>query len=156
MITFEESILMTVILRNIGQELSLEQTPPHPQRNLSTLLTVCSTVMGRSVFQICLSSKREFFFNAMMHPQHGILEYIAHSLSYPLNSIGLRCVLTYIATWLNVTSVRLTKLIDLKPLDFYIPWKFPTISGKVYPWILLLAFLTPKKVMMPSGLWLID
>ena len=39
MITFEEIILMTVILRNTGQELSLEQTPPHPRRNSSTFLT---------------------------------------------------------------------------------------------------------------------
>ena len=53
MITFEESILMTIILQNTGQESSLEQTPPHPRRNTSTLLTVCSTVMGRFVFQIC-------------------------------------------------------------------------------------------------------
>ena len=30
-------------------------------------------------------------------PQHGTLEYIVHSFSYPLNSISLRCVLTYIA-----------------------------------------------------------
>ena len=96
MITFEESILMTVTLQNTGQEMSLEQTPPHPRRNPSTLLTVYSTVMGRSVFQICLRSKREFFLNAMMHPQQGTLEYIVHSFSSPLNSIGLRCVLTYI------------------------------------------------------------
>ena len=52
---------------------------------------------GKSVFQICLRSKREFFLNAMMHPPQGTLEYIVHSFSSPLNFIGLRCVLTYIA-----------------------------------------------------------
>ena len=34
-------------------------------------------------------------------------------------------ILIYIVMWLNVTSFRLTKLSDLKPLDFYIPWTFP-------------------------------
>ena len=124
MIAFKESILMVVILHNIGQESSLEQTPP-PRRNPSTVLTICSTVMGRSVFQIFLRSKREFFLNAMMHPQQDTLEYIVHSFSSPLNFIGLRYVLTYIAMWLNVTNVRLTKPSDLKPLDFYILWTFP-------------------------------
>ena len=38
MITFEESILITIILENIEQELSLEETSPHPQKNPFTLL----------------------------------------------------------------------------------------------------------------------
>ena len=151
MITFEESILMTVILRNTRQELSLEQTPPHPRRNPSTLLTVCSTVMGRSVFQICLRSKREFFLNAMMHPGiHRTLVLISTQFYWPKMHPDIHSYVT------NVTNVRLTKPSDLKPLDFYILWIFPIISGKVYPWILLLAFLAPKKPMMPSGWWLID
>ena len=63
MITFEESILMTVILENIEQELSVEQTSPQPRRSPSPLLTVYSIVMGRfwkvSCEQCALSRIRE-------------------------------------------------------------------------------------------------
>ena len=63
-------------LQNIGPSVESGIDITTTSMDPSTLLTVCSTVMGRSVFQICLRSKREFFLSAMMYPKQGILEYI--------------------------------------------------------------------------------
>ena len=69
MITFEESILMTILFAKYWARFESRTDITKPSKDSFHITNGLLYRNRKFVFQICMRSKREFFFNAMMHPQ---------------------------------------------------------------------------------------
>ena len=153
MITFEKSILITIILKKLGKSES---------RIDITTLSKESFKIGEWE-RLLYDNGNVYILDQPKVKKRIILEcHDAPSTGHPrihrtliLTSTQLFWPKMHLNKHKYVSKFHryhITKLSNFKPLDFYIPWRFRTINGKVYPWILWLPLLASKKSMMPFGL----
>ena len=136
MITFEESILMTIYFAKYWARVESGTDTTTSSKESFHIANGLLYRNGKVCVPDLLDVKKRIPFECHDAP----------SVGHP----GIHRTLILISTqfyWLKMRpdihsyvtkchQCQVNKAERLKPLDFYILWTFPIISGKVYPWIL--------------------